>query len=99
MSASRETDDPDTLGITTPGLGFRADDTNRALCIEQGNKLTSAWQTVFEHDPGDTMRVEPLRNSVTLRSGHQPPVSTTRTDDCRGSVRLGRAMDGDDRLG
>ncbi len=98
VAAGREAYDADALRIAAPFLSLGAHHANGPLGIEQRHKRPPARKPILQHNPGDTMRVQPLCDATTLRSRHETAVSAAGTDHGRSSVRLRGAINRHDGI-
>lgn len=94
MATRREPDDAHPLRVDLPFPGVQSDSADGLLRIEERHLRAPCRQAVFQHGTQDAVLVEPTRDPVAFRAGHQPAVSAARADDHSHPIGLGGRMDG-----
>src|SRR4051794_20304189 len=94
---------PDADAVRADAMLFRLSPhrADRSLNVEHRGRVQwsrpSLRHTVLQHEPGDTARVQPFGDLLTLVIDREIAVAATRTDDDRRAIRLvrGRQIGGE----
>ena len=89
VPSGRKAQDPDPPLIDLPRLRVCTDHANGTLGVEERNVGPALGEPVLEHNPGDSMFRQPLRNDGPFAVEHVPNVAPTRANDNR---RAGRRL-------